>query len=410
MAGKIISDLELISSFSSSASIPIDDGLQTYRTTGLQVANYISAALNGVTGTQLANKTVTYDKIADNTITTNQISASAGILRSQQQTRLVDIGSQALVGTVGSVNQKFAGHLFPTAITEFEVDVTDVVAQYSLNAAGASITADDTSNAYTLTDHGTIAAGAGIFGGTTGAATFNGSSQYYTQATLLDTLPSIGLAVSFWFKATDGQPSANAAFFKKISADSPIQHVQLILTTGGLIQMYLNTGASGDCIITSQTKLPDGATGWYHVVCNWDGSNGMRLWINGILEAHDNRYTAMISNGTARDFIIGATNTSGSVGTYFAGSIAQFKIMNKALTQFDVDALYASTYDLPADLVGVDFNLEAKIYPTGLSAYTRITNVNGCLVGKNASSIYRMGFTPGIGFLATDNILLRGRI
>ena len=43
MADKKISQLQLRSSFSGACSLPIDDGTQTYRSTGTQVLDYVSA-------------------------------------------------------------------------------------------------------------------------------------------------------------------------------------------------------------------------------------------------------------------------------------------------------------------------------------------------------------------------------
>lgn len=43
MADKKISELQLISEFLATCSVPTDDGVQTYRTTGLQIAQYVAA-------------------------------------------------------------------------------------------------------------------------------------------------------------------------------------------------------------------------------------------------------------------------------------------------------------------------------------------------------------------------------
>jgi hypothetical protein len=151
----------------------------------------------------------------------------------------------------------------------------------------------------------------------------------------------------------------------------------------------------------SQTVLPDGVTPWVHVVVNQDTINGKRMWINGILEASNSTKTTLFTAGTFAAFGWGYYS--------FNGWLAQGKVMNKTLTQADVDILYSTKIAIPTALQNKDFLLEGKVQPKGNAAFERIENLSGLVVAKDAASVYRAGFTSGFGFNSSDKILTRGR-
>lgn len=68
MAQKKITDLQLIDSVTDGLSVPVDDGIQTYRSTAAQIKNHVLAAGN-VGTSQLAASAVTTEKINDGAVT-----------------------------------------------------------------------------------------------------------------------------------------------------------------------------------------------------------------------------------------------------------------------------------------------------------------------------------------------------
>lgn len=95
MAQKLITDLQLRSGVTDGISIPADDGIQSYRITGVQIKTYVLAASN-VGTTALAALAVTDTKLADNSVTTNKILNNAitlGKLDTTLQAQFVPVGS-----------------------------------------------------------------------------------------------------------------------------------------------------------------------------------------------------------------------------------------------------------------------------------------------------------------------------
>ena len=309
------------------------------------------------------------------------------------------LASQA-IGSVGSTSQIYAGH--ELSIVEPGTVTGDVLALYKF---GATITADSTANAYTLTNVNTVAATTGILNVAATAALFNGTSQYFWNATLLDTTPT-ATAIAFWFKSTDGQPAATATLcYKKNSASNDI--LNLNITTTGIIQLITNGQSATAKTIASQTILPNNQTGWYHLTISWDATNGIRMWVNGILEASDSTATTKMATGTTTDFYIGSTNAPGN---YFGGVIDEFKVLNRIITQRDVDQLYSSLLTLPAAYTDNISTLEAVYQPAGISDFQKVLDITNLIVSQDSSgNIYRQGFTPGWGLQSTDNISYRAK-
>ena len=87
----------------------------------------------------------------------------------------------------------------------------------------------------------------------------------------------------------------------------------------------------------------------------------------------------------------------------FNGWIDEFIVMNKILTQADVDMLYASKYDISA-INTQDFSLEAKWQKNSVSTMEKTINIGGQMVAKDSSNLYRLGYTPGQGFASPDKM------
>jgi hypothetical protein len=174
-----------------------------------------------------------------------------------------------------------------------------------------------------------------------GAFMFDGSGDYIESLNITSLSGNQVLSTSVWVKFTswtntnvdmvfslgdrtvsgNGKEYALAAYHS--GANAP--------TNGLYVSIY------GYNAIKSQI-IPD-LNKWYHFVTTHDGSNH-QIFINGVL------VTSSASNGnvslptTGCDLVLGG-DTSASRSQFMNGSIANFRLFNRALTQDEVWQLYA---------------------------------------------------------------------
>lgn len=289
------------------------------------------------------------------------------------------------ISTVGSSDQQAAGHIWRHAnggYNEPNTAFAELEAYYKF--ASGAMTTDETGN-FTLTNNGATPNAAGITGSNF-AADFDGTTQYFTQGTLLDTTPA-AIAVDCWFNSDDGDRQSR--LWGKINVDGNDLIDVNFQTDGSLSVGIIQGGTSKN--ITSTTVFKDGATGWNYFVFNWDTVNGMRLWINGVLEAQDTSATTLMASGTDRDFIIGAINSGGTVSNWFDGKISMFRVRDKTLSQTDVDVGYATEYTVPGAISDTDFLIQAQVQKEGDTDFTKEYHWSGVEVARNTSFFYRAG-------------------
>ena len=171
--------------------------------------------------------------------------------------------------------------------------------------------------------HDTTVEGATYQGGNSGVWDFDGSGDY---ASYTDQSPyplrnwwDKAWTVEYWMKAD--------AFGQSANGGSNVVGVTNLSTTGevwsfgpeenGEVQWYyyngsIQTVASGKTLSTGQ---------WYHLVFAFDGSTGMTIFVNGVLEK-----SATVSgtpSGTSATFSIGKITSGGST---FNGKVALVRI------------------------------------------------------------------------------------
>jgi len=286
--------------------------------------------------------------------------------------------TEQAVGTVGSASQIQAGNI-PT--TDLLGSGTDI-AYYKFNT-GALTT--DEEGTYTLTNVNTVAEADGIFG-SKNAVEFNGSSNYFTNSTLLDVAPTNGLGISFFIKPDDGQPAAASyLIYKKNSVANDI--LALYLDTNGTINLSTN-GASGTAkAIKSSTILANGAASiWTHVAISWNSTSGISLYINGILEARDSTATTYLTNGTTTDLFIGAISTPTS---YYDGKMSHVNFIDKVITQKDVDLLYATKLAISPAFSGTTYQVWGTCKEDGSASY--LSQFIPSEVHRTTSALYLHG-------------------
>lgn len=298
------------------------------------------------------------------------------------------------ISSVGSASQQMAGHR--PLLTD--PNTSGELALYYFGDAGGAITLDE-KGTYSLTNVGSTPQAAGIFGGSTGAASFNGSTQWFTAGALLGTTPS-AIAIDCWFMSNDGQPaSTNCLFAKRNSAG--VDQCFLTIESNGAIQFTATRSSTAKTII-STTILPNNTTGWYHVTATWDTTNGTRLWVNGILEAQDSSATTLMASGSGDNFAIGSLTTAGT--WFWNGKIAYLRVRNKVLTQADVDVAYSTKYTWPTltDLPIATSMIVPYVQEGGNSSLVSQLNWGGMECARDSLALYRYG---GL-FSATDKLKL----
>lgn len=293
-------------------------------------------------------------------------------------------------------DQQFAGHILE--VIEPGTASSEVLALYKADTS--NILADATGNNYALTNGGSVTVDSGIFGNGNNAWRFNGSSQYLTQSTLLDVVPSNGIAIHLNFKADVGSPAATKALFSKLNTSGSLDYFFAVLTTSGQIRVYTANSSTGTSI-GSVTTVVSGT--WYDVWFCWDVFYGLRLYVNGILEARDSSFTTLMANGTYDDFALGSYREASTMYYLWAGVIANFKVLSKIITQQDVDIAYSTRYDktlFPANqLTELSINAKNEVQEW---------QTNFPIIAQDSNYIYRQGFTPGNGLKPGHRALIKG--
>lgn len=302
------------------------------------------------------------------------------------------VSDWSTIGSVGSAGQTYAGH--KPELTEPGTSASEVLALYYFGADGDAITQDETGT-YTLTNNGSTGQAGGIFGGSTGAANLVlSSSQYFSNASLLDSFGT-GVFIDLWAKFKD--TSNHHYIFSKVVGASH----GLILDRRTDKRLRINLGLGSWTEIFTGNLENDV---WYHIALAWNTTNGLQLWVDSALTLNDSSKTTMPTTGSTSPFAIGEYLPSG--GYYSNSYIAYFRVGNKVPTQKDVDVAYATTYTWTQDssFALEDADITPYVQEDGNSDF--ITQYRGDFeVARYNNKIYRYG-----GILeSSDKIKLVGR-
>jgi len=312
------------------------------------------------------------------------------------------------IGSVGATSQAMAGHIYDYETLDTILSNWSTLAYYkfpdtdiNLDDVGAydltEVNVDDTNNT------------TGILN-TNFAIDLNGTDEYLTQDTLLDTPSSLsnGMAICFWFNVDDGQPANNNTIFSKINDETggTLDWIYFYIDTDGSLGFGLAADAAGTTTTYCSTVLPNGATDWHFVCINQDTTNGVRIWLDGVLEASNSSLTTLISDDTDRDFTIGVRGIGGipEANTYFDGKIALFIVADAVLTDRDVEFMYATLIPEPAIIQGKDYRLTDKKQPQGDTSFEYQGEVQ--VVTKYDGNVYAQGRQWG----STDLVEIKARV
>lgn len=330
-----------------------------------------------ITGAGLGKGTLTYENSSSNT--TQTIPAITGTYGLN-----VQIQDFTTIGSIGGTTQQHAGHIWTYTDLDSKLSNFATLAYYKF--ASGALTTDDLAT-YTLTNNNAATNTTGILN-TNFATDVDGTNQYYSQGTLLDVTSTLsnGLFIGLWFKADDGQPAAQEYIFDKTNnaGGGTEEIIRLTISTAGVAT--LEAYAGGSSVGFPFLYLPNSTTGWHFFCVNWDTTNGIRVWCDGVLCGSNAAATTIMADGTAADFIIGALNTPAS---YFNGKLAQFIVADAVVTQRDIDWMFASTLAEPTAINGKEYLVVSSTQPEADTNYIRqdFTDV----VAKYNNLIYLKG-------------------
>jgi hypothetical protein len=179
------------------------------------------------------------------------------------------------------------------------------------------------------------------------AVALNGVNQYVQSVTPLASLGTVNqpYALSAWVKAAPGVSNGNIVHISSY-ADGSHWCIPFLRLQNGV---FSATGWNGNQV-SAVGNTPVVAGQWYQVMTSWDPSNGLRLFVNGVLEqaTPEATYTA---SGVPDYFSLGLSGPSCSDNQgYFHGDIDDAQVYNRALTPQDIQNIASpnGTDGLPA--------------------------------------------------------------
>ncbi|SHL09983.1 LamG-like jellyroll fold domain-containing protein [Actinacidiphila paucisporea] len=205
------------------------------------------------------------------------------------------------------------------------------------DAASGSYNADSSSG-----DDSGISVGGPVHGVTPGAVpgskayTFNGSTQW-TYSDRLHPTPA-QYSIETWFRTTTTSGGKLMGFGNNSTHPSGNYDKHIYMTDSGRLIFGVYTGATR--IVTSPGAYNDGA---WHLAVATQGADGMKLYVDGVLQAADPTVTT--SQNYAGYWRIGYDNLGGwpsqPTSSYFAGSTDETAVYPTVLTPAQIAGHYA---------------------------------------------------------------------
>jgi signal peptidase I len=214
---------------------------------------------------------------------------------------------------------------------------------YALNEGSGTAATDSSGNART----GTILAGATR---TAGTCTDSPSLAFTGVVTSGITVPGAAIApsntfsVEIWFRTTSDRGGQLIGFGNLASGTSNVADRRIWMTTGGVLRFSIRQNNNVRTLSAPGT-YHDGI--WHHAVATLS-SIGMRLYVDGALEASNNRKTAYHYNpyGSVGFWRVGGDTTTGMAGVLDATLVSDIDnaaiYATTALTAAQVSAHYAA--------------------------------------------------------------------
>jgi len=181
------------------------------------------------------------------------------------------------------------------------------------------------------------------YGKIDGADGFDGSNDYISindDGDLDGNGTWSALTMEAWVKSGTDNQAATIAIGKREDANSG--SYQIGFDSQGNSQIfcgyYLDTGYKETSYVDSPILTTDG---WYHLVCTYETGDGIKLYINGQLEATNPSVTGYIHN-TDIALYLGARGNEGTPHRFLNGDLDEVRISNIARTS---DCWISKTYE-----------------------------------------------------------------
>lgn len=272
--------------------------------------------------------------------------------------------------------QTFNYPLCATTIYQEYIFASGLTGYWSLGDGSGSAAADGSGNG----SSGTLSGGTAWTNGPVGGALhFNGSTGLVTIPDNPNLRQSTNMTVCFWMNA-DSFGSQTRSIINKGTNTTLNYAVSLGPSPGNQVIFSQYTSSGGLVSVSSTAPVSIGV--WHHVAAVIQG-NEAQLYLDGGL------------SGTTILYGSGATNGSPVyLGTNFAGSLAEVRVYNRALSEAEVQTIYtssAASFELLQPLAGANFWLGETInlvtsFPTNPCAVLGYQFYSGStLLGTNLS-------------------------
>ena len=266
---------------------------------------------------------------------------------------------------------------------------------------GTSLSAiDSTSNANNGTPYGNVSAAAGKIDGASSSPGGTGNGISTTNSITPDTSP---FTYSFWVNSVAGGSTiwrGQDGFGNGWSAG---------VSVGSNFTFSIVNSAPTQINLTSNTTVV--ANTWYHVVAVWAPGSGMKLYVNGALDASNtNSSTTLRSSTKGLQFLIS------NGGSSFNGVLDEVEVSNAARAADWIAAEYnnqnspATFYSVAAadvnGLAGSTAPYIAGSWPASGPVTAPVTILGANFGATQGSSLVTFNGTPGSPSLWTDSSIL----
>lgn len=167
--------------------------------------------------------------------------------------------------------------------------------------------------------------------------TFNGINECINYGDTFSYDVATAFSMSLWVNVNN--LAATRSFFSKTTPDANVYGYALSHNTAGALILQMRSPGGLRTHTFSTATLSAGQ--WAHLVLTYNGAgniNGARVYINGVVM--DTPATGALGGSWLQNqaFTLGCRNNA----LYYSGLADQFGVWNKALSQLEVDEVYAS--------------------------------------------------------------------
>ena len=140
-------------------------------------------------------------------------------------------------------------------------------------------------------------------------------------------------SVSFWMKTT---VTADDALVLMDDWSAGNRNWQIAhLSSGNVIRFYVF--GSSSAFVLANTSINDG--NWHHVVCTYEPSTALRIYIDGSLDNSNTTSIPATRNNSAANLRIGKDDFN----QYYTGSISEVAVFDYSLSSTQISTLYGSS-------------------------------------------------------------------